>query len=130
MADKDELGKAGEELAAAYLRARGHAILDRNWRCKQGELDIVSRDGDVLAFVEVKTRTSVAFGLPVEAISRQKHRRLRTLAALWCEDHPLRHRGIRLDALGVLVVAPRGTTPSTLRQSDVSISYLPGGLTW
>lgn len=79
-------------------------ILDRRWRCPQGELDIVAVDGDTLVFVEVKTRRGLGFGHPFEAITPAKVVRLRTLAGLWLESNG--HRGpIRMDAVGV--IAPR-----------------------
>ncbi len=90
MAAKDVLGARGEELAAAALAAAGMLVIDRNWRCGQGEIDIVAVDGDETVFVEVKTRASVAYGHPLEAITAQKLARLRRLAAAWCEAHPCR----------------------------------------
>lgn len=104
MAAKDTLGRRGEQLAADYLTRTGYAIVERNWRCAQGEIDLVARDGDETVFVEVKTRSSVAYGHPLEAITVQKLSRLRRLAAAWCEVHPGPHHRIRIDA--VAVVAP------------------------
>ena len=116
MAAKDELGKRGEDLAAAYLSEAGFAIVERNWRCPQGEIDIVARDGDETVFVEVKTRSSVAFGHPLEAITAIKLARLRRLAVAWCDaNSPVRQR-IRIDALSV-IAPPRG---------PVTIEHLPG----
>jgi putative endonuclease len=103
MAAKDDLGRRGEELAAHFLVNAGMSIVDRNWRCSQGEIDIVARDGDELAFVEVKTRSTVAFGHPLEAITVAKLARLRRLAAAWCETHPDAYRAIRIDAVAVIV---------------------------
>lgn len=105
MAAKDLLGKRGEELAAAFLIGAGYSILDRNWRCGQGEIDVVAFDGVETIFVEVKTRTSVAFGHPLEAITTQKLARLRRLAAAWCEAHPGGHGRIRIDAMAVIAPA-------------------------
>ena len=79
--------------------------MDRNWRCPQGEIDLVARDGAELVFVEVKTRSSVAFGHPLEAITATKLARLRRLAAAWCEAHPGNHDRIRIDAVGIIVPA-------------------------
>lgn len=104
MAAKDVLGKLGEDVAAAALEAAGYTILDRNWRCSKGELDIIALDGDEIVFVEVKTRSSVNFGHPLEAITRQKLARLRRLAATWCEANPGPHLHIRIDAIAI--VAP------------------------
>ena len=106
MAAKDDLGKRGELLAAQRLAASGFTVIERNWRCSQGELDIVARSGDELVFVEVKTRSSVAYGHPFEAITPVKLARLRRLAGAWCEAHPGEAAGVRIDA--VAVVAPRG----------------------
>lgn len=104
MAAKDDLGKRGEEIAAHHLQATGLVIVDRNWRCPQGEIDLVVRDGSELVFVEVKTRSSIAFGHPLEAITVTKLARLRRLAAAWCDAHPGNHDHIRIDA--VAVIAP------------------------
>src|SRR3954465_14853443 len=104
MAAKDALGRRGEAIAAEHRVAAGMSIVDRNWRCPQGEIDLVLRDGDEVVFVEVKTRSSVAFGHPLEAITAAKLARLRRLAGAWCEAHPGAGR-IRIDA--VAVIAPR-----------------------
>ena len=103
MAAKDELGARGEGLAADHLVNAGLEILDRNWRCSQGELDIVARDRDEVVFVEVKTRSSVLFGHPFESITATKVARLRRLAAAWCEEHPGSGVAIRIDAVAVIV---------------------------
>jgi putative endonuclease len=71
---------------AEWYRARGYEILARNWRCRQGELDLVVRGNGALVFCEVKTRTSDAFGLPAEAVTRQKQARVRRLAAIWLSE--------------------------------------------
>ncbi|MHB1172193.1 MAG: YraN family protein [Lacisediminihabitans sp.] len=104
MAAKDRLGERGEALAASFLVQAGYEIVERNWRCAQGEIDLVARDGDETVFVEVKTRSSVAYGHPLEAITVQKLARLRRLAAAWCEAQPGSHNRIRIDAIAI--VAP------------------------
>jgi putative endonuclease len=80
---KDAVGRHGEQLAARHLEAAGLQLLARNWRCREGELDIVARDGSVLVFVEVKTRSSLACGSPAEAVGRVKSARIRQLALRW-----------------------------------------------
>jgi putative endonuclease len=80
---KDAVGRYGEDVAAAHLRAAGMVILARNWRCRQGELDIIADDGGALVFCEVKTRSTVRFGTPVEAVSAVKAARIRRLAISW-----------------------------------------------
>jgi putative endonuclease len=102
MAAKDELGRRGEKLAADHLIASGFEIVDRNWRCSQGEIDIVATKDSELVFVEVKTRSSLAFGHPLEAITVAKLARLRRLAAAWCEANPGNHFAIRIDAIAIL----------------------------
>ena len=114
MAAKDELGMRGERIAERHLVARGLTVIDRNWRCPQGEIDLVLRDGDETVFVEVKTRTSDTFGHPLEAITVAKLARLRRLAAAWCSEHPGVGR-IRIDA--VAVVAPR-RAPATVEHLE------------
>jgi putative endonuclease len=104
MAAKDELGRRGEKLAADYVVGAGLEIIERNWRCAQGEIDLVAKDGAELVFVEVKTRSSIAFGHPLEAVTTAKLARLRRLAAAWCEAHPGIHQSIRIDV--VAIIAP------------------------
>ena len=98
-----ELGARGERIAAAYLTDVGLRVLDRNWRCRDGELDIVAREGDALVFCEVKTRRGVGYGHPVEAVTPAKRRRLRTLAQRWLAAHDEHAPELRFDVVGVLV---------------------------
>jgi putative endonuclease len=98
------VGRYGERLAARHLLARGLVLLDRNWRCPSGELDLVARDGPVLVFVEVKTRRGGRFGTPAEAVSAEKTRRLRRLAARWLAVRGVGdRREIRFDVVSVLL---------------------------
>jgi putative endonuclease len=100
---KDVLGRHGEELAAGFLEAQGMRIVDRNWRCPAGEIDIVALDGDALVIVEVKTRRSLAYGHPFEAVGVEKLARLHRLASAWCRDHELRMpQQRRVDVIAVL----------------------------
>jgi putative endonuclease len=96
------VGAYGERRAVELLVAAGMVLLDRNWRCPEGEIDIVARDGDVLVFCEVKTRRGDAYGTPAEAIVAMKARRLRRLAAQWMADHPVRPTEVRFDVVSVL----------------------------
>ena len=96
------LGASGEQAVAAWYEAHGYEVVARNWRCRAGELDLILRRGRTFVFCEVKTRTSDAFGAPVEAITRDKQVRLRHLAARWLEDAPLRPTEIRFDVASVL----------------------------
>lgn len=105
MARKDDLGRHGEDLAAAYLTDAGYRLVDRNWRCTQGEIDIIAeRDGEIV-FVEVKTRSGLAFGHPFEAITGPKLARLRRLAAAWCAQAEAWPARIRIDAIAVTAAA-------------------------
>jgi putative endonuclease len=104
MLTTSELGRLGEDLAASYLISRGWSILDRNWRSRSGEIDLIGVDDGVLVIVEVKTRRSTRYGLPVEAITDVKARRLRILAGSWLQTHQHPHvTGIRIDAIGVIL---------------------------
>ncbi len=88
---------------AEWYRSQGYEIVIRNWRCRDGELDLVVRNGRTFVFCEVKTRTTDAFGAPAEAVNRTKQMRLRRLAAKWLEcDAPLRPTDIRFDVASVL----------------------------
>lgn len=99
------VGAYGERVAARYLTEAGMQVLDRNWRCVQGEVDIVALDGSCLVICEVKTRRSLAYGSPLEAVTPRKAARLRRLAASWLAEHPELGRGVsdvRVDVVGVL----------------------------
>lgn len=102
MLAKDQLGRRGEATAAQFLERGGLRIVDRNWRCASGEIDLVAVDGSTLVIVEVKTRSSDDFGQPLEAISAGKLARLYVLASKWARAHDLRFSGFRIDAVGVL----------------------------
>src|SRR5262249_35720595 len=101
------LGQYGERVAARYLVGLGMVLLDRNWRCDTGEIDLVLRDGDVLAVCEVKTRASEACGSPHEAITQEKLARLHRLGAFWAEAHGVRPTEARVDLVAVRC-PPRG----------------------
>ena len=98
---KDAVGAYGERVAARLLAENGMDLLDRNWRCPDGELDIVARDGDTIVFCEVKTRRGERYGVPAEAVGPGKVRRLRALAAAWLRAHPDRRGQVRFDVVSV-----------------------------
>jgi putative endonuclease len=97
------LGAHGERIAVAYLTRAGLRVLDRNWRCREGELDVVARDAGSIVFCEVKTRRGTGYGRPVEAVTAAKQRRLRVLAHRWLAAHDEHAPEIRFDVVGVLV---------------------------
>jgi putative endonuclease len=101
MAAKDDLGRAGEDRAAAHLEAAGYRILDRNWRTRGGEIDIVAEGGGAIAIVEVKTRSGDLFGDPLEAVDARKRARLWRLAVAWRQAHPESAGELRLDAIAI-----------------------------
>ena len=101
------LGRYGEDRACDYLRGLGYSIVERNWRCRIGEIDIIARDHDRFVFVEVKTRSADGFGHPFESITETKAARLRRLVAAWCESRQVSGIKVRLDAVSVLVRAGR-----------------------
>lgn len=104
-AEREALGRYGEDLAARRLIDAGMVVLDRNWRCDAGELDLVLRDGRVLVICEVKTRSSLAFGSPLEAVTPRKLQRLRRLGARWIGERGIRVEHVRIDMVGI--VRPR-----------------------
>jgi putative endonuclease len=95
-------GAAGESLAAAWYEARGWTVVDRNWRCRDGELDLVVRQRGTTVFCEVKHRRSTTFGSPAEAVTPAKQRRIRRLAARWLAEHPDARGDVRFDVAAVL----------------------------
>ena len=85
--DRRMLGTLGEDAVARWYTARGYEVVDRNWRVREGELDLVLRLGHTTVFCEVKTRRGDAFGTPFDAVTRAKQQRLRTLALRWLAEH-------------------------------------------
>lgn len=96
------LGAHGEGRAARWYEARGYTVLDRNWRCREGELDLVLARGRTVVFCEVKTRSSTAYGTPAEAVTRTKQLRIRRLAMRWLDEHAARAGSLRFDVACVL----------------------------
>lgn len=108
MRTKDVLGKDGEQAAVDYLTGCGFRILDRNWRCAAGELDIVAVERHVFVVCEVKTRSGPGYGTPLEAVGPRKQRRLRGLAVAWLTAHGIRFEQIRVDVVGLVREATGG----------------------
>lgn len=96
-----QVGVDGETLVATFLVAKGAAILARNWRIKEGEIDLIARHAGILIFVEVKSRTSEKFGHPLEAIGAEKARRLQRLALAWISLHDQWGADYRIDCAAV-----------------------------
>lgn len=110
------LGAHGEDLAAEHLAAAGMEIVCRNWRCRYGEIDLIGRLPNTIAFVEVKTRTSRRMGLPAEAVTFAKQSRIRRLAAIWLAEQAGPWVDVRFDVVSILL--ERGCEPE--------ISHLEG----
>ena len=99
---RQAVGAYGERLASQHLQAAGLVVLARNWRCPEGEVDLILRDGDDVVFCEVKTRRTGTFGTPAEAVGAAKVRRLRRIAASWLAQTSVRPREVRFDVVAVL----------------------------
>ena len=111
------LGKLGEDLACEELRRRGYTILDRRFRTRCGELDIIARDGAVLVFVEVRARSSGNFGHPFESITWQKRHRLSRMAAAYMCQRRLPDSACRFDVVGVTGTAGGTFTIEVLKSA-------------
>lgn len=98
------LGRRGEELAVRHLQRQGVVVLSRNWRAREGELDIVGTDGRTLVVCEVKTRSGVGFGSPAEGVGADKIARIRRLTMKWLSEHRCGWVQIRFDVIAVLLV--------------------------
>jgi len=117
------LGRYGEDIAARHLVESGLSVLDRNWRCRAGEVDIVAREGDVLVVCEVKTRRGVGFGTPLDAVTPVKAARLRRLASHWLAEQrgggegvdPTGFSEVRFDVVSVLAPASGAAIVEHLR---------------
>ncbi len=96
------LGRKGEDVACSFLKEQGYTVLERNWRCKRGEIDIIALDGDTLVFVEVRSRTQYDFGFPQESVKDLKKRRLLDAAKWYLTVKGLWNRMVRFDVIGIL----------------------------
>jgi putative endonuclease len=101
--EKKELGKKGEEKALRFLKKRGYRIIEKNYVCKMGEMDIIAREKDTLAFVEVKTRTSTEFGPPQMAVTASKQRQLSKVALNYLKEKQLEDVKARFDVVAILL---------------------------
>ncbi len=115
---KKELGEKGEEIAVRYLKSRGYRILERNYRIKLGEIDIIAEQGADLVFIEVKTRSDTLFGSPFDSVTAPKQRQLSKVALEYlskrdCHDHPA-----RFDVVGVLL---KGVNTAQLKDAKVEL---------
>jgi len=113
---KKELGKKGEDLALRYLKKNGYRIFERNYVCKLGEVDIIAREKDTLAFIEVKTRTSTAFGPPQLAVNAAKQMQLSKVAQYFLKEKCLEDVKARFDVVGI-VLGPRGPEIELIRDA-------------
>ena len=101
--DPRRLGADGEDVVARWYLERGYRVLARNWRCAEGELDLILARGSTVVVCEVKTRSSTRFGSPFEAVGRDKQRRLRRLVGIWlAEAAPFRPDEVRVDVAAVI----------------------------
>ncbi len=102
---KGRLGEAGEDAAAAYLEARGYVIVERNWHIREGELDLIARDGETLCIVEVRAKTRPGLGHPVETVTGPKQRRIVRMAEAYLQQKGLDDVAVRFDVIGLVPVA-------------------------
>ena len=100
---RPQLGRRGEDLAESVFRRLGFDIVQRNYRCKHGEIDLIARRGRVLVFCEVKARRTDMWGTPAEAVGLRKQSRLRRLAAVWLAEHAVGRVQVRFDVVSVIV---------------------------
>lgn len=100
---KQSLGRRGEELARNFLEEIGYHILEKNYRTRIGEIDLISRDGNTLVFVEVKTRSSKQYGHPFEALTRKKCAQIARVALHYLNQHGLHDQPARFDVVGVMM---------------------------
>ncbi len=98
---RQSLGKAGEEFAERYLKRQGYAIVERNYRCPLGEIDLIALDKRAVVFVEVKTRRVDTSGAPLESVNGAKQRRLKRAAQHYLNRHRLHDRDVQFDVVGI-----------------------------
>jgi putative endonuclease len=101
--EKKELGKKGEGKALRFLKKRGYRIIEKNYVCKMGEMDIIAKEKDTLVFIEVKTRTSTMFGPPQLAVNSSKQRQLSKVALNYLKEKQLEDVKARFDVVAILL---------------------------
>jgi len=101
--EKKELGKKGEELALRFLKKKGYRIIEKNYVCKMGEMDIIAKEKDILAFIEVKTRTSTTFGPPQLAVNPKKQSQMSKVALNFLKEKKLEDTKARFDVVAILL---------------------------
>jgi len=116
MMEKKELGKKGEELALRFLKKRGYRIIENNYVCKMGEMDIIAKEKDTLVFIEVKTRTSTTFGPPQLAVNSAKQRQLSKVALNFLKEKKLEDVRARFDVVAILL-GPKGEEIELIRDA-------------
>lgn len=99
-----KFGTWGEEIASKHLQKKGYAILERNFRCKMGELDIIAQKGELLVFIEVKTRNNLNYGLPCEAITLEKKHHIKRVSTYYIRQHQLENLDLRIDVIEILKI--------------------------
>ena len=114
-----ETGMLGERLAAGYLRERGYDVIETNYRCPEGEIDIVARHGSAIVFVEVRTRSGHEFGTPEESITAAKRQRLRLTAARYLVEHEDLPEEWRIDIVAIQLDSRRNPSRITLLENAV-----------
>jgi putative endonuclease len=109
-------GEKGEELAAVHLAESGYRIIERNYRCVFGEVDIVAEDGEALVFIEVKSRRTDAYGDPQLAVGREKQKKISLISLHYLSEKNLRHRPARFDVVAVKMM-PKGHKIEVIRNA-------------
>jgi putative endonuclease len=107
--DRMRTGKKGEDIAVAYLKSRGYRIVERNYKCPLGEIDIVARDGDSIVFVEVKSRKSEEFGDPQLAVGLEKQKKVSRISLMYLKEKHLYPCNARFDVVAIKML-PDGST--------------------
>lgn len=99
---RNDIGKLGEEIAVKFLSGKGYKILERNFRYGHGEIDIIAMDGEVLVFVEVRTKFSDKFGMPEDSVTLRKRKQLKKIASAFLETHDVNFSECRFDFIGIM----------------------------
>ncbi|MBR3249937.1 MAG: YraN family protein [Clostridia bacterium] len=97
------IGKYGEDVAVRFLEQKGYKIIERNFSCRQGELDIIARNNEYIVFIEVKTRSNFLYGTPIEAVGKNKQKHIFRVAKYYLHIHRLENHFVRFDVIEVFI---------------------------